>query len=141
MKSEQAMSRKHNKFVATQEAFRKDVKRAFIVLSSRFHILKQPFRMWSREKMIMVMKVCIIMRNMIVELHRGQYSSHLWELAMSVVRRNSIIHQDENEILFNSTSFEKDSLYHEAPASTIANKVASRNVRIIDEGQLFRAQG
>jgi hypothetical protein len=61
---------KESRFAQEQEAARKDVKRAFAVLQSRWAIVRHPARTWSREVMWEVMTVCVIMHNMIVEDER-----------------------------------------------------------------------
>ena len=76
----EASSRKHKRFATAQEAMRKDMERAFGVLLSRFNILRQPCRIWSRAKMVMIMKVCIILYNMIAELRHDSYDGTLWHL-------------------------------------------------------------
>lgn len=53
-----------------QEAARKDVERAFGVLTSRFEIIKNPARMWSKDELTSIMRTCIILHNMIIEDQR-----------------------------------------------------------------------
>ncbi|XP_048632399.1 putative nuclease HARBI1 [Brassica napus] len=55
------------KFATTQEAVRKDVERAFGVLQARFTVVKNPYKLWDKEKIGNIMKACIILHNMIVE--------------------------------------------------------------------------
>ena len=50
-----------------QESVRKDVKRAFGVLQSRFAIVKNLVFFWDKIKIGKIMRACIIMHNMIVE--------------------------------------------------------------------------
>lgn len=50
-----------------QEAYRKDVERAFGVLQSRFAILVQPSRLYRLSEMYNIMYACIILHNMIIE--------------------------------------------------------------------------
>ena len=57
-------------FAKQQEACRKDVERAFGVLQKRFAIVRNPSRMWHKEKISSVMRTCIILHNMIVEDER-----------------------------------------------------------------------
>ena len=57
-------------FAQKQEAARKDVERAFIVLQSRWTIVKGPTRFWYKDVIADVMYACIILHNMIVE-HEG----------------------------------------------------------------------
>jgi len=55
------------KFATTQEAVRKDVERAFGVLQARFAGVKNPSKLWDKEKIGNIMKACTILHNMIVE--------------------------------------------------------------------------
>ena len=64
----QGAARKH--FSMMQESCRKDVERAFGVLQSRFAIVKNPARSWTREKLKEIMITCVILNNMIVENER-----------------------------------------------------------------------
>ncbi|XP_033138840.1 uncharacterized protein LOC103847589 [Brassica rapa] len=61
-------------FAKHQESTRKDVERAFGVLQARFAIVKNPGRLWDKEKLGKIMRCCIILHNMIVENERGKYS-------------------------------------------------------------------
>ena len=55
------------KFATTQEAVRKDVERAFGVLQARFAVVKNPSKLWDKEKIGNIMKACTILHNMILE--------------------------------------------------------------------------
>jgi hypothetical protein len=61
------MEEKNRRFTKRHEACRKDVKRAFGVLQSRWAIVHHPTRIWSTEVMWEVMTACMIRHNMIVE--------------------------------------------------------------------------
>ena len=61
-------------YCAVQEACRKDIERCFGVLHARFHIVKNPARSWTQEKLDNIMAACIIIHNMVVEEERGDYS-------------------------------------------------------------------
>jgi hypothetical protein len=58
---------KRRYFKKVQESSRKDIERCFGVLQQRWQFLKNPCRMWHREKISTVMYACIIMHNMILE--------------------------------------------------------------------------
>uniref|UniRef100_A0A336MR40 CSON005106 protein n=1 Tax=Culicoides sonorensis TaxID=179676 RepID=A0A336MR40_CULSO len=60
-------NRKAALFSKKQESLRKDVERAFGVLQSQWHILKNPGRLWDVSSMSLVMKTCIILHNMRIE--------------------------------------------------------------------------
>ncbi|XP_030970177.1 uncharacterized protein LOC115990490 [Quercus lobata] len=61
---------KYKLFAAAQEAYRKDVERAFGVLQARFAIVRGPARFFHLETLKKIMKACIILHNMIVEDER-----------------------------------------------------------------------
>jgi hypothetical protein len=61
------MGNKNKYFAKAQEAARKDVERAFGVLQSRFAVVRGPARFWDIETLGLIMRVCVIMHNMIVE--------------------------------------------------------------------------
>ena len=54
-------------FTRMQEAYRKDVERAFGILQVRWAIIRGPARGWSKENLQFIMMTCIILHNMIVE--------------------------------------------------------------------------
>lgn len=60
-------SAKDRHFARLQEAYRKDVERAFGVLQARFAIITRPARTWSRNHLSLIMRACIVMHNMVVE--------------------------------------------------------------------------
>ncbi|WZZ90258.1 uncharacterized protein LOC106366649 isoform X1 [Brassica napus] len=61
-------------FAQRQEAARKDVERAFVVLQARFAIVKNPTLFWDKVKIGNIMRACIILHNMIVEDERDGYT-------------------------------------------------------------------
>ncbi|XP_061993999.1 uncharacterized protein LOC133711947 [Rosa rugosa] len=73
----QAIRRPQNEaeayFTTKQEAFHKDVERAFGVLQARWAIIRQLARGWSLENLSNIMLACIILHNMIVEDERADY--------------------------------------------------------------------
>ncbi|CAH9124355.1 unnamed protein product [Cuscuta epithymum] len=54
-------------FAAKQEAYRKDVERAFGILQTRWAIVRGPGRMYKTQTLRDIMLTCIILHNMIVE--------------------------------------------------------------------------
>ncbi|GKA35288.1 nucleotide-binding alpha-beta plait domain-containing protein [Tanacetum coccineum] len=54
-------------FKRPQESARKDVERAFGVLQGRWHIIAQPARAWTINKLRRIMYMCIILHNMILK--------------------------------------------------------------------------
>lgn len=84
--------------------------------------------------MIKIMSVCIILHNMIMELRRGSFKSHLLELALSTVGRNAIIDPDGNEIPFELANPSSDG---HTPSSNLAGVVPQLDFRITDEAQHF----
>lgn len=96
----EAVPTKQERITGTKEGLHKDVEAAFCVLVSRWKILRQSCRIWSREKMAVVMNACIIMHTMIVELCREHYESKLWRLAISALGRTAIVHTTNVEIPF-----------------------------------------
>ncbi|GKB96603.1 ALP1-like protein isoform X1 [Tanacetum coccineum] len=54
-------------FKRRQESARKDVERAFGVLQGRWHIIAQPARSWTVNKLRRIMYTCIILHNMILK--------------------------------------------------------------------------
>ncbi len=53
-----------------KEEARKDVQRCFRVLQARFAIIKNPARFWKEEDLHVIMTLCIIIHNMIIENER-----------------------------------------------------------------------
>ncbi|XP_010518565.1 PREDICTED: uncharacterized protein LOC104793841 [Camelina sativa] len=67
-------SPKASLFVERQEGVRKDVERAFGVLQARFTVIKNPYLLWDKDKVGLIMRACIILHNMIVENERDEYT-------------------------------------------------------------------
>jgi hypothetical protein len=72
-----------------QEAYRKDVERAFGVLQARFNIIRTAARMWNRDHLDDIMHACVILHNMIVEDER--------EVDLSKVRIAEIVVESVEE--------------------------------------------
>ena len=72
-----------------QEGSRKDVKRAFGVLQSRFAIVAGSARFWNKCVLHDIMTACIIMHNMIIEDERDvdvPITNHMKTLFLQVER-------------------------------------------------------
>ena len=67
---------KNSLFAKTQEAVRKDVERAFGVLQARFAVVKNPSKLWDKDKIANIMRACIILHNMIVEDERSSFTQY-----------------------------------------------------------------
>jgi hypothetical protein len=76
----QTFTQKHRQIVSQQESVKKDVERAFEVLVSRWHILRNPIRLHRRKEITDVVHSCAIMHNMVVESRRDNYESELHSL-------------------------------------------------------------
>ena len=63
---------KRKLFTKAQEAYRKDVERAFGVLQARFAIVRGLARFFYHETLHDIMKACIILHNMIIEDERDK---------------------------------------------------------------------
>ncbi|KAK2458580.1 hypothetical protein QL285_005718 [Trifolium repens] len=70
-------------FAQYQEAYRKDIERAFGVLQARFKIIREPARLWDIDDLSIIMRSCIILHNMIVEDERDSYSQHWTDFEQS----------------------------------------------------------
>jgi Plant transposon protein len=57
------------KYVKWQESKRKSIERAFGVLQRKFQILTRPVELWYHEDICEVVGACIILHNMMVEVH------------------------------------------------------------------------
>lgn len=55
------------RFAQKQEAFRKDIERAFGILVKKFHIIARPIRYWREETIRNLLYTCVILHNMVVE--------------------------------------------------------------------------
>uniref|UniRef100_A0A0D3E3B8 Uncharacterized protein n=1 Tax=Brassica oleracea var. oleracea TaxID=109376 RepID=A0A0D3E3B8_BRAOL len=71
-----APGEKNSLFAKTQEAVRKDVERAFGVLRARFAVVKNPSKLWDKDKIANIMRACIILHNMIVEDERSSFTQY-----------------------------------------------------------------
>lgn len=115
---------KDKNFSAAQEALRKDIERAFGVLTCRFQILKYPCRFWYVEDMCNVVKACIVLHNMIVEERRDEYDSQL--CAMQHIDYVQSMYNDNNPFTWNSKGATQTSLQEAFCEDTWAEKICSR---------------
>jgi hypothetical protein len=58
---------KHRFFSAKQSTLRKDVKCTFDILKKRFNILAILDRSYSQRTLVLIMRACIILYNMIID--------------------------------------------------------------------------
>lgn len=88
-------------FAKNQEAFRKDVERAFGVLKIKFLCLKHPIRMHHRDDIFYVCLACIAMHNMMVEarIESGQEESISFYLVSGDdTEEDNTLTSDENDM-------------------------------------------
>lgn len=122
-------TKKEEAYAKAQEAVRKDIERAFGVLTAWFHILDRPCRLLSRSDMAYVMQACIILHNMIVEERRSDYDSCM----------SGMMHLDEAMRLFrggkkftwNSESVTKELLGAAFSQDVWASLVWGRNESVV----------
>jgi hypothetical protein len=65
----QGQQNKH--FAKMQEAYRKDIERAFGVLQAQYAIIRYPGRLWGHSELCLIMKTVIILHNMTIEDEAG----------------------------------------------------------------------
>jgi hypothetical protein len=87
-----------------QEAYRKDVKRAFGVLQARYAIIKQPGRLWQQSELASIMKAVIILHNMTIKDEKGteyqnNYDYHQIPRTQASVSRNQSSNKDFDAFL------------------------------------------
>lgn len=71
----ESISFKEKVYLPAQEEVRKDIERAFGVLTIGFNILSLPCRLHHRVNIAYVMQTCIFMHNTIVEARRDTYEN------------------------------------------------------------------
>lgn len=57
---------------SVQESARKGIERAFGVLQTCFAMVQRPAKLMEKDDLVMVIKICMIMHNMIIENKRGE---------------------------------------------------------------------
>jgi hypothetical protein len=82
-------------FTKAQEAYRKDVERAFSVLQSHFAIVRGLARLWNEDSLGNIMMSCIIMHNMIVEVESEEDNDFNYD---QMGERVTISHDDAPEL-------------------------------------------
>jgi hypothetical protein len=65
------LGQKKKHYAKMQEAYRKDVERAFGVLQARYAIIKNAGRLWKESDLVLIMKTVIILHNMTIEDEEG----------------------------------------------------------------------
>ena len=86
-------------FAQYQEAYRKDIERAFGVLQARFKIIREPARLWDIADLSIIMRSCIILHNMIVEDERDSYSQRWTDFEQSEESGSSAPQPYSTEVL------------------------------------------
>jgi hypothetical protein len=76
---------KHRFFSVKQSTLRKDVKCAFDLLKKRFNILAIPCRSYSWRTLRLIMCVCIILHNMIIDDERDDDYDKNYHTVVSVI--------------------------------------------------------
>ncbi|XP_075666073.1 uncharacterized protein LOC142635907 [Castanea sativa] len=85
-------------FAKAQEAYRKDVERAFGVLQARFAIVRGPAQFFYHETLHDIMKACIILHNMIIEDKRDEAgTADLDYEQIDEISRTPMSHEQTNE--------------------------------------------
>jgi hypothetical protein len=82
-------------FTKAQEAYRKDVERAFSVLQSHFAIVRGLARLWNEDSLGNIMMSCIIMHNMIVEVESEEDNDFNYD---QMGERVTMSHDDAPEL-------------------------------------------
>nr|GEY05300.1 hypothetical protein [Tanacetum cinerariifolium] len=92
-------------FKCHQESARKDVERAFGVLQGRWHIIAQPARSWTVNKLRRIMYTCIILHNLVLKNHKfalsevgDTYICPLANLARSWIERCEVQQKKAKEL-------------------------------------------
>jgi hypothetical protein len=111
-------------FATMQEAYRKDVERAFGVLQARFNIIRTAARLWDTGDLRNIMLTCIILHNMIVEDER---ETDLSNVSIANVAVESVVEDQTISELGQSDSqkFEVLRRWH----AQVRDREAHRNLR------------
>jgi hypothetical protein len=76
---------KHRFFSMEQVSVRKDMECTFDLLKKRFNILSIPDRSYSQRTLRLIMRVCIILHNMIIDDERDDDHDENYHIVISVV--------------------------------------------------------
>lgn len=109
--SPQGNKEKH--FARAQEIVRKDVERAFVVLQSRFAIVRGPTQIWDQDMLEQIMTACVIMHNMIIEDERD---GGLEDFHYEGVGENVVVSHDHVPELLELIQTDHSSRNQEAPS-------------------------
>ncbi|GKC59675.1 ALP1-like protein isoform X1 [Tanacetum coccineum] len=100
-----ARDERNGVFKRRQESAQKDVERDFGVLQGRWHIIAQPARSWTVNKLRRIMYTCIILHNMILKNQKfalsdigDTYICPRANLARSWIERCEVQRKQEKEI-------------------------------------------
>jgi hypothetical protein len=66
------LTKPHKYFAKWQEGSQKDVERAFAKLQRKFHFFVKALEQWYIEDITTIVQSCIILHNMMVEVHLDQ---------------------------------------------------------------------
>lgn len=89
--------KKEEAFSGAQEVVRKDVQRAFGVLSSKWHLLAKAYNYTGRNAIKCAAKTSIIIHNILVELRRNGYKSELFKDAKVTIENFLFVSGDREE--------------------------------------------
>jgi hypothetical protein len=91
------LTKKESKFASWQEAKRKDIERAFGVLQKKFNFLNRPVRMFAVDDIFYVVKACIALHNMMVEVRMDNDEEEHVDFYEEVVLKDPAVEAVEKE--------------------------------------------
>jgi hypothetical protein len=94
--------KKNRHYAKMQEAYRKDVERAFGVLQARYAIIRFPGRLWNHSDLCFIMKTVIILHNMTIEDEAGSEFEDNFEYEQNIRTQASISTSDSSNADFDS---------------------------------------
>lgn len=134
-----ALFQKGKQFCSAHDGIWKEVQPAFVVLSSRWDILRYPCLFCDREVMCTTMKACIILHNMIVEAQRDGYRSEPFDQVKEAIESGMFIGENGNEKQFGWRTREACATPQgQVPSDTKwVRKLGVREMKITDEVSHF----